>query len=229
MGVVAATTAANAWLMQPMLDRVFVAHDERRKFDAEDMRLIVNISRFASSAYQILIAEQSLRDADQRKTEFLSMLAHELRNPLAPVCNALYTIRLKDVADTTVAAACEMMARQVGQMVRLVDDLLDVSRITRGRIELRKGRIELASAVRHAVEASRALIESAGQELTTELPLQPVYLNADPARLIQVIGNLLNNASKFTDKGGQIWLTVEVVDEQAVIRVRDTGVGIAPD
>ena len=111
-----------------------------------------------------------------------------------------------------VHAASEMMERQIGQMARLVDDLLDVSRISRGKIELRRGSIELASAVNHAVEASRPLVESKGIDLRVSLPPEPIYLNADPIRLAQVVGNLLNNACKFTDKGGRIWLTVELAN-----------------
>jgi CheY-like chemotaxis protein len=114
-------------------------------------------------------------------------------------------------------------------MVRLVDDLLDVSRISRGRIELRKGRIELASAVNHAVEAARSLIQRMDHELTVTLPQRPIFLYADPTRLAQVVGNLLNNASKFTDKGGCIWLTVEQEGQQAVIRVRDSGIGVTTE
>ena len=110
------------------------------------------------------------------------------------------------------------MERQIGQMVRLVDDLLDVSRISRGKIELRRGPIELASAVNHAVEACRPLAESKGIELTVSLPPQPVYLNADPIRLAQVVGNLLNNACKFTDKGGRIWLTTELASNGDISR-----------
>ncbi|MGH9897155.1 MAG: hybrid sensor histidine kinase/response regulator, partial [bacterium] len=119
------------------------------------------------------------------------------------------------------------MERQIGQIVRLVDDLLDVSRITRGKIELRKGRIELAPVLTQAVEAARLLVQSMEHELTVTVPPQPVYLDADPVRLIQVIGNLLNNACKFMDKGGRITLTVEQQGQQAVIRVRDGGIGIA--
>ena len=106
------------------------------------------------------------------------------------------------------------MERQIGQMARLVDDLLDVSRISRGKIELRRGTIELASAVNHAVEAARPLVESKGIDLTVSLPREPVYLNADPIRLAQVVGNLLNNACKFTDKGGRIWLTAELASKE---------------
>ncbi|MGH8615740.1 MAG: ATP-binding response regulator, partial [Gammaproteobacteria bacterium] len=115
------------------------------------------------------------------------------------------------------------------QMVRLVDDLLDVSRISRGKIELRRERIELASAVHHAVEAAQPLCERMNHELTVTLPPKPIYLNADPIRLAQVVGNLLTNAGKFTERGGHIWLTVEQESEQAVIRVRDTGIGIAAE
>ena len=122
-----------------------------------------------------------------------------------------------------------MMERQVGQMVRLVDDLLDVSRISRGKIELRRERVELASVVYHAVEACRPAMECAEHDLSITLPPQPVYLHGDPMRLAQVIGNLLSNACKFTDKGGRIWLTIEREGEHAVIRVRDTGIGIPPD
>ena len=165
-------------------------------------------------------------DADRRKNEFLAMLAHELRNPLAPISNALQIMRLAEDPQS-VHAATEMMEHQVGEMVRLLDDLLDVNRISRGTFELRRGRVELASVVRHAVEASRPAMESAEQALTITLPPQPIYLNADPTRLAQVVGNLLNNANKFSDKGCGIVLTVERDGDQAVIRVCDNGVGIA--
>ena len=168
-------------------------------------------------------------EADRHKNEFLAMLAHELRNPLAPISNALQIIRLAPGDAQSVRGAAEMMERQVGQMVRLVDDLLDVNRISRGTIELRRERVELASVVCHAVEASRPAMESAEQALTITLPPQPIYLNADQTRLAQVMGNLLNNANKYTDKGGRIGLTVECEGEQAVIRVRDNGIGIAAD
>ena len=186
---------------------------------------------------QIELEETNARlaKADRRKNEFLAMLAHELRNPLAPICNALQIMRLtasrerQRPEDETVQSASAMMERQVGQMVRLVDDLLDVSRISQGKIELRSGRIDLASVVHHAVEAIRPQCKSMDHALTVTLPPKPIFLNADSTRLAQVVGNLLNNASKFTDKGGQIWLTVEREGKQAVIRVRDNGIGIAAD
>ena len=174
-------------------------------------------------------ALDALKESDHRKNEFLAMLAHELRSPLAPIRNALHIMRLAGANGEAVASETEMMERQVGQMVRLVDDLLDVSRISRGKIELRKDRVELASAVNHAVEAARTLVQCMEHDLTVTLPPLPIYLNADPTRLAQVLGNLLSNACKFTDKGGRISLTVEREGKQAVIQVRDNGIGIAAD
>ncbi|MCY7315583.1 MAG: PAS domain S-box protein [Rubrivivax sp.] len=179
--------------------------------------------------------EQSLQEADRRKNEFLAMLAHELRNPLAPIRNALQIIRLTASGgshrpeDDAVQSASAMMERQVNQMVRLVDDLLDVSRISRGKIELRRMRIELGSAVHHAIEVIRPLSESLQITLTVAMPTEPIYVFADPTRWAQVLGNLLNNACKFTNTGGQICLTVERVGDDAVIRVRDDGIGIAAE
>jgi two-component system, chemotaxis family, CheB/CheR fusion protein len=169
-----------------------------------------------------------VKEADRRKNEFLSMLAHELRNPLAPIRNAVQILRRTSDANESVQSAASMLERQIGQMVRLVDDLLDVSRISRGKIELRRAQVELASIVHHSVEAADTLVESKNQNLTVTLPPQPVYLNADPARLAQVLGNLLSNASKFTREGGRISMTVEVDGDHAIIRVRDSGIGIAP-
>src|SRR5262245_17911408 len=185
----------------------------------ERKRLEDNLRRLAAD----------LSDADRRKNEFLAMLAHELRNPLAPISNATRALRLTDGEGPELREASAMLERQVGQMARLVDDLLDMSRITRGKIELRKERVELAPIVHQAVEAVVAQYRSMNHELTVTLPSGPVQLEADPARLAQVIGNLLNNACKFTDKGGHVWLTVVQQGDQAVIRVRDNGIGIAAD
>jgi len=180
--------------------------------------------------------EDALADADLRKNEFLAMLAHELRNPLAPIRNALEIMRRAAGVESShsITSAVAMMERQVGHIVRLVDDLLDVGRISRGKIELRRERVELSSVVYHAVEAARPLCESLGHELTVTLPPEPIYLSADPTRLTQVVGNLLNNACKFTGKGGHIWLTVEGAGGgnapgETYIRVRDDGIGIAAD
>ena len=155
-------------------------------------------------------AVEALEESDRRKNEFLAMLAHELRNPLAPISNAVQILRLTGGSVKAVQSASAMMERQVGQMVRLVDDLLDVSRISRGKIELRRERIELAPIVNHAIEAARPLFENMNHELTVTLPPKPIYVNADPTRLAQVVGNLLNNACKFTDRGGRFGLMVSV-------------------
>jgi PAS domain S-box-containing protein len=170
-------------------------------------------------------AEDALREADQRKDEFLATLAHELRNPLAPIRNALEITRVTGGGERL----RDMMERQVNHMVRLVDDLLEVSRLTRGQIELRKERMDLASAVRSALETSRPLIEAAGHHLTVSLPAEPLVVDADPVRLAQVFGNLLNNAAKYTEHGGRIELSAEREAHEAVVRVSDTGVGIPAD
>ena len=172
--------------------------------------------------------EAALREADRRKDEYLAILAHELRNPLAPIRNSLHILRLATSHDPHARRATEMMDRQVNVMVRLVDDLLDVSRITRGTISLRKEPVEIAAVVRRAVEANRALIEGAGHRLILRIPAAPLIVDADPVRLDQVIANLLNNAAKYTDAGGEIRLTVEHVDNSVSICVHDTGVGIDP-
>jgi len=175
-----------------------------------------------------LRSEAALREADKRKDEYLAILAHELRNPLAPIRNSLHLLRLATGHDPNAVRATEMMDRQVTVMVRLVDDLLDVSRITRGAISLRKEPVEIAAAVRRAVDANRALIEAAGHRLILRVPSTALVVDADPVRLEQVIANLLNNAAKYTDKGGEIRLTVEQTGDTVSICVHDTGVGIDP-
>jgi PAS domain S-box-containing protein len=177
-------------------------------------------------AQELRTIAADLAEADRRKNEFLAMLAHELRNPLAPIRNALQIMKMTYEDGPAVQSASEMMERQVGQMVRLVEDLLDVSRISRGRIDLRRERIQLAAVVNQALEAARSLAAGMDHELIVDLPPLPVYLNADPTRLAQIIGNLLSNACKFTNQGGRIWLTVKLEGGQAVIRVRDNGIGI---
>src|SRR5579871_3183755 len=184
--------------------------------------------RARARQYQARAHLAQLQEADRRKDEFLAMLAHELRNPLAPLRNALHIVRQRGPERRAVVRqAWDLMDRQVGHLVRLVDDLLDVSRITRGKIELRKEAVDLAEAATRAVEAARPLIDARRHRLTYEGPPAPVRVEADPVRLTQVIGNLLNNAAKYTDEGGQITLTVGREAHEAVVRVRDTGVGIS--
>ncbi|HUR52889.1 MAG TPA: ATP-binding protein, partial [Gemmataceae bacterium] len=171
---------------------------------------------------------RDLAEGDRRKDEFLAMLAHELRNPLAPVRNGLQVLQAKS-ADPEVDHLTEMMGRQVNQIVRLVDDLLEVSRITLGKVSLRREHIDLTSVVHQAIEAARPLIESRRHELAVATPPESIHLDADSARLAQVIGNLLNNAAKYTEEAGRIWLTVRREGHEAVVSVRDTGVGISAD
>ncbi|HEY2387939.1 MAG TPA: MASE1 domain-containing protein, partial [Candidatus Binatia bacterium] len=166
-----------------------------------------------------------LADADRRKDEFLAMLAHELRNPLAPLSNALHLLERGGDRDRI----REIAERQVRHLARLVDDLLDASRITQGKISLRKERLLLSDVVTRAVEMMREALDARGDQLTVSMPSRPVRLEADAARLAQVLANLLSNAAKFTPSGGSIWLTAEPLDGEVVIRVRDTGVGLAPD
>jgi PAS domain S-box-containing protein len=173
--------------------------------------------------------EEALREADRRKDEFLAVLAHELRNPLAPIRNSLNILRLTHQDDEAADEVCEMMERQVNHMVRLVDDLLEVSRITRGKIVLQKEPVELAAVIRSAVEASRPLIDDARHRLALSIPAEPLTIEGDAVRLSQIFSNLLNNAAKYTDEGGQIWLSVRVENNEAVIVVRDTGTGISAD
>jgi len=173
--------------------------------------------------------EQALSEADRRKDEFLATLAHELRNPLAPIRNGLQLMRMASGDRYAVEQARAMMDRQLTQLVRLVDDLMDVSRISRGRIELRREHVQLAPVVNSAVETSRPLIEEMGHELTVALPKSPVVVDVDLTRLAQVFLNLLNNAANYTERGGQIWLTAEREGSDMVVSVKDTGIGIAAD
>jgi PAS domain S-box-containing protein len=167
-----------------------------------------------------------LADADRRKNEFLATLAHELRNPLAPIRTGLQVLRLAGQDPNAIEQTRAMIDRQVGQMVRLVDDLMDVSRISTGKIELRKDRVPLSVVVNSAVETSRPLIEQMGHALTVSLPKEPVIIDADLTRLAQVFLNLLNNAAKYSDRGGHIRLTAERHGSGLVVSVRDTGIGI---
>jgi signal transduction histidine kinase len=193
--------------------------DELVAATAENNRLLLESQRYA----------QALKEADQRKDEFLAMLAHELRNPLTPIRNAAQIVQRSEATDEAVRHACEMMERQVNQMARLIDDLLDISRINRGKIELRRERVELGPVIKHAVEAVRPLTQERQQELILKLPPEAIYLDADSTRLAQIVGNLLNNASKFTDKGGRIIIAAEEIGNEVTIRVADTGIGIAKD
>jgi PAS domain S-box-containing protein len=177
---------------------------------------------------QAVQAEDALKEADRRKDEFLATLAHELRNPLAPICN-LMPLMGRPGGARTADRLQEVIQRQVKQLVRLVDDLMDVSRVTRGKIELRKTPLQLADVVRSAIEESQPLIDSAGHRLTVSVPEGALPLDADPVRLTQVFANLINNAARYTEKGGQIWVTAYRDGNDAVVSVGDNGRGIRQD
>lgn len=174
-------------------------------------------------------AELELQEAARRKDEFLATLAHELRNPLAPIRNGLQILRIARDDAEVAEQALAMMERQVGQMVRLIDDLMDLSRVNRGQIELRKSRVELAAVVDQAVEASRPLIEERRHLFAIEIEGSPLVVDADTTRLAQVFSNLLNNAAKYTEPGGQIRFRVVRRGGEAVIAVSDNGMGIPPE
>jgi signal transduction histidine kinase len=170
-----------------------------------------------------------LNDAHRRKDEFLATLAHELRNPLAPIRSALQILKRNPLDAETTQQIAEVMDRQVHHLVRLIDDLLDVSRVMEGKIELRTERIEMASAVSSAVETVQSQVDSKGHKLEVCLPSESFLVEADPVRLTQIIGNLLTNATKYTEASGHIWISAERVGNHVVLRVRDSGIGIASD
>lgn len=173
--------------------------------------------------------EQALQEADRRKDEFLAVLAHELRNPLAPLRTALDILHVTSDIGPGFRAILATMERQVNHLVRLVDDLLEAARITRGKIELRKENIDIAAAVQSAVEASRSLIDDAGQVLVVNLPAEPLMIRADRVRISQIVSNLLSNAARYTDRGGRIVLSVQRRHSEVLISVQDNGIGIPGD
>jgi PAS domain S-box-containing protein len=187
---------------------------------------VVGASKVARDISRRKRAEEALREADRQKDEFISLLAHELRNPLAPIRNGLQVMRLAASDAAAVSQARAMMDRQLTHLVRLVDDLLDISRISRNKMELRKERVLLADAVASAVETARPAIEAGGHELTVSLPPEPIFLDADLTRLAQVFSNLLTNSAKYTPRGGNVWLTAWRPDGEVFVSVRDSGLGI---
>jgi signal transduction histidine kinase len=243
----AAALLLSSWLQRavtgPILAVAAVAREvvERRDFSirarktADDEtgvladamnRMLADLEREMAERGQ---AEQALRTADRRKDEFLATLAHELRNPLAPIRNAVYIMQTAKDDAQAVAAARAIVERQLQQMVRLVDDLLDVSRITTGKLALRRERVEARAIAASALEAVAPLVKARGHALDVELPPPGVCVNADPTRLAQVFLNLLNNAVKFTDPGGRIEFRLALEGHELVARVRDNGIGIAPE
>jgi signal transduction histidine kinase/DNA-binding response OmpR family regulator len=200
-----------------------------RRYNSSDRALAEDLASRAAIAIDNARLYREVQEGDRRKNEFLSMLAHELRNPLAPIRNAVQLLRMSGGDNPELASIRDLIDRQVQQLVRLVDELLDISRITRGKIRLQKEPLELSTVVARAVETSQPLIDARNHQLTVTLPPEPLVVEGDPVRLAQVLGNLLNNAAKYTEEGGKIWLTVAREGDEAVLRVRDTGVGIPPE
>jgi signal transduction histidine kinase len=191
-----------------------------------ERRVAERTAELQASAADLRDREEALREADRSKDEFLAVLAHEIRNPLAPIRTAVHLLRLKELSEEQRVKARDVIERQVEHLVRLIDDLLDVARITRGAITLQRERVDVAEVIARAVETIRPLIDARQHELVVEVPERPLMVDADPTRLSQVIGNLLNNAAKYTDNGGRLLVRAERDGDQVLIRVQDNGIGI---
>ena len=224
-----AATIATTWRFH-----VSIASSLELRFDnlelIESLRAAKNYTDALNRDLELRVRDRTamLTEADQRKNEFLATLAHELRNPLAPIRFALETLK-GGSPPVTAARARDVIDRQVGQLVRLVDDLLDVSRITTGKMMLRREPHDLARLMTTAVESIMPLVTASDHTLEVEFPMAPSYVDGDGARLVQVFANALNNAVKFTPRGGRIWFTAERQSDEVIVRIRDTGLGIAPD
>jgi signal transduction histidine kinase/DNA-binding response OmpR family regulator len=201
----------------------------RRQFDPSDITLIENLANRATTALENARLYQTIRDGERRKDEFLAMLGHELRNPLAAITNAGELTRLLDPLDPAFDQAVEIIRQQASLMKRLVDDLLDVSRITSGRIELKKSAVRVKEVLTRMAESTATLFKSRGHSLHLSIPEEEIVFEADPCRLEQILSNLLVNAAKYTDPGGEVWLAATRSGPDVVFRVRDSGIGIGPD
>jgi signal transduction histidine kinase/ActR/RegA family two-component response regulator len=207
----------------------FATVEAGRRYTPSDLELAQDLAHRVASAVDNTRLYSDLREADRRKDDFLAMLAHELRNPLAPLSNGLELLKRAEVGGALLERVRGTMERQLRQLVRLVDDLLDISRITAGKLQLRKERTDLARVIQAAIESSHAAIVAGGHDLLVTLPPEPIPLEADPTRLAEVFANLLHNAAKYTEPGGRIQLRAEREGDAALIRVRDSGIGIAAD
>ncbi|BBU33324.1 hypothetical protein BTHE68_70580 (plasmid) [Burkholderia sp. THE68] len=207
-------------------DFAFIVVTDRHKYEQE---LLVARHRAEAALEAQKAAEEALRAADRRKDEFLATLAHEIRNPLAPLRTVIEVFRRKQFSDPQVIWSRGVLERQVGQIARLVEDLMEVSRIAEGKLEIRAHPVDLRAVIRDASETSKALIDASSHKLTVNVPEEPVMLTADATRLSQVIQNLLNNAAKYTAAGGSIWLDLYAEGDYAVVKVRDNGLGISAE
>ncbi|MGH8313794.1 MAG: ATP-binding protein [Steroidobacterales bacterium] len=233
----AAITHAECWMALALKERkefngqeiVIERPDGRRVTVLAHANPICGETGELMGAVNVLVDITERKRADSAKDEFLAMLAHELRNPLAPIRNAVHVLHRKAPPVPEVTRMLDVIDRQMGHMTRLIDDLLDVSRISRDKITLQKSRVLLAEVVNAALETSRPVLAASGQSFSVAMPDVPIYVEADATRLAQVISNLLHNAAKYTDPTGRIWLTIAQGGHDAVITVRDTGIGIGPD
>ncbi|HJQ81153.1 MAG TPA: hybrid sensor histidine kinase/response regulator, partial [Lacipirellulaceae bacterium] len=201
----------------------------RRRFEPADIALIENLASRAATAIDNAQLYQTIREGERRKDEFLAMLGHELRNPLAAISNAGELTKLLDANDPTFDESLQIIRQQASLMKRLVDDLLDVSRITSGRVQLQKNIVDAGETLSRVAESNGPLFTSRGHKLHLNVPQTPVLVKADPCRLEQILSNLLVNAAKYTDPGGEIWFGVGREENEVVFRVRDSGIGIGPD
>jgi len=208
---------------------ILLGYAHTRNYKESDVALAKEVSSRASIALENSFLYREIQNSDRRKNEFLAMLAHELRNPLAPIRNAVHIIEQLQLGDPTLNWAAQIIGNQVTHIARIVDDLLDVARIARGKVELRSDIVALSSVVQHSLETSRPHIDARGQRLFVDLPAEPLSVRGDVVRLAQVLSNLLNNASKYTGVGGHIWLRAQSVNSEIVISVRDNGTGISAE
>jgi PAS domain S-box-containing protein len=227
--------ALHGWIAVPLVARngsnlgVLQLRDKYEgEFSDIDQAVLIQLAQIAAVALENARLYHQLREQDRRKDEFLATLAHELRNPLAPIRTGVQVLQLSSSAEQA-RKTRQMMERQLGHLVRMVDDLLDISRITLGKLVLKKESVDFRSVLHSALETTRPLIEASGHELALRLPKDPLPLEVDPTRLAQVIANLLNNSAKYTPAGGRIQLTAQVDDGQLTVRVSDTGIGIPAD
>ncbi len=212
-----------------LLGTLSFASRNKDAFDSDDVTFLTTLCHYVTVAYERLRLLNELKDADRRKDEFLATLAHELRNPLAPLRNAAQVLRVRGSNESDLRWSCDVLERQVDHLGRLIDDLLDIARITSNKLELRRQRVELVEVINGAVQASRPLVAQCGQELTLTLPAHTIYLDADVVRLVQVFLNLINNAAKYTERGGYIRIAAEQHSGEVVVSVKDSGVGIPAD
>lgn len=219
---------ADYYLEKSRLDSVLLERTIRYAIQQRQFEMELE-QRVRQRTEELDRANEALQTASRRKDEFIATLAHELRNPLAPIRNALEILRLSGDVPEAVAPARALLERQVGQLIRLIDDLLDVSRITRGKLRLNLERLVVSDVLNAALEQSRPLLDKSLQRLSVEIPEEPIYLTGDRVRLAQIFTNLLNNAAKYSEPNGQVTLSAVRRDGQVTVRIRDTGIGLASD